>query len=577
MDRSLLRAFKSATQALSLPRKPVDATDVVVGPNTEELSSELGSYSRSDDPESTSIKNGQLMSLDHCYRRHVKPKKQHEIKKLGEVVNCLSRKQDCDHVVDIGAGQGHLSRVLSFGYGLKVTTVEAAGCHIPKAQKFDREVIKDIEKSKQRMKQLHTVYPNAGKLLEPNHIATWIEPDISPEEFLNVIERSNELNIKSHNQNNNDEKGDESGYSKHHCLIKKTRPLLTCDNFFCGNTVRDDTLNGRLGAVNNTQDKQHLNASACSDKICCDVCCVKRRKIGDDTIPRSFVSPVDVVKSNNMTVDSDDTKIFEIKALVANGVDSMESHPSQIKSNISKKAVNCADKTDPALILTGLHACGDLIPMMLRVFSRSPQLTGLATVGCCYMKLSDDESVPGAPGASVGYPMSGFVRSLPYHNLTYTAREMACHFMDAYHQRLKDNPPELILHSYRAALQEIILDIDPTINHAAIKLTIKKAQQMTFESYASLALEKLGLEHTMTQAQLDRAAGRVASWKDVVIMYVLRLMLAPVVESLILLDRMIYLSEQGIKSQLVPIFDPKLSPRNCVLIAYKDKLDKEQR
>jgi len=31
------------------------------------------------------IKNGQLRGLEHCYRRHVKPKKQHEIIKLAEV------------------------------------------------------------------------------------------------------------------------------------------------------------------------------------------------------------------------------------------------------------------------------------------------------------------------------------------------------------------------------------------------------------------------------------------------------------------------------------------------------------
>jgi len=40
--------------------------------------------------------------------------------------------------VDIGAGQGHLSRLLALGHGFKVTTVEAAGCHAPKAIKFDK-------------------------------------------------------------------------------------------------------------------------------------------------------------------------------------------------------------------------------------------------------------------------------------------------------------------------------------------------------------------------------------------------------------------------------------------------------
>ena len=61
---------------------------------------------------------------------------------ISEVAEC----QGCQNIVDVGAGQGHLSRILSFGYGLKVTTVEASSCHAPKAQKFDEETERDIKK-----------------------------------------------------------------------------------------------------------------------------------------------------------------------------------------------------------------------------------------------------------------------------------------------------------------------------------------------------------------------------------------------------------------------------------------------
>lgn len=47
-----------------------------------------------------------------------------------------------DHVVDVGAGQGHLSRLLAYGYGLHVTTIEAADSHAPKAVKFDQLVFR---------------------------------------------------------------------------------------------------------------------------------------------------------------------------------------------------------------------------------------------------------------------------------------------------------------------------------------------------------------------------------------------------------------------------------------------------
>ena len=51
-----------------------------------------------------------------------------------------------------------------------------------------------------------------------------------------------------------------------------------------------------------------------------------------------------------------------------------------------------AGGVDPAthdkFILVGLHTCGDLGPTMFRVFSQCDQMVGLASVGCCYMKLT---------------------------------------------------------------------------------------------------------------------------------------------------------------------------------------------
>lgn len=54
--------------------------------------------------------------------------------------------------------------------------------------------------------------------------------------------------------------------------------------------------------------------------------------------------------------------------------------------------------------------------------------------------------------------------------------------------------------------------------------------------------------------------------------WTLRAALGPVLETLLLLDRLLYLQEQGnVLSQavMVPLFDPVLSPRNVALIATK--------
>nr|XP_005497631.1 protein RRNAD1 [Zonotrichia albicollis] len=49
-------------------------------------------------------------------------------------------------------------------------------------------------------------------------------------------------------------------------------------------------------------------------------------------------------------------------------------------------------------------------------------------------------------------------------------------------------------------------------------------------------------------------------------------LLAPLVETLILLDRLLYLREQGFHCALVPLFNPRFSPRNLVLVAARTPL-----
>lgn len=44
----------------------------------------------------------------------------------------------CSNVVDVGAGLGHLSRLLTFQHGLKVTSIEAEDGHAPLAAEYDR-------------------------------------------------------------------------------------------------------------------------------------------------------------------------------------------------------------------------------------------------------------------------------------------------------------------------------------------------------------------------------------------------------------------------------------------------------
>lgn len=59
-------------------------------------------------------------------------------------------------------------------------------------------------------------------------------------------------------------------------------------------------------------------------------------------------------------------------------------------------------------------------------------------------------------------------------------------------------------------------------------------------------------------------------WKKLVLFYLIRLCLAQVIESLILLDRLMFLYENGFdKVYLVKLFDPVVSPRCHSIVAVK--------
>jgi hypothetical protein len=96
-----LLCFKTCTQTFSLNRSPVDLDSHKIQQTFTKDTSlhtdkdhkipvpiqleipDTASHARS----KGNIKDGQYLPLNHCFRKHVKPKKQHEILQLGKVIN----------------------------------------------------------------------------------------------------------------------------------------------------------------------------------------------------------------------------------------------------------------------------------------------------------------------------------------------------------------------------------------------------------------------------------------------------------------------------------------------------------
>lgn len=91
---------------------------------------------------------------------------------------------------------------------------------------------------------------------------------------------------------------------------------------------------------------------------------------------------------------------------------------------------------------------------------------------------------------------------------------------------------------------------------------------MALFRYARLGLARVGLPPGL-RLDPEHVEAMLEQQGRVVVYFSLSLLLAPVVETLVLLDRIVYLQENGVDSHLVPLFDPNFSPRNFVLVALK--------
>ncbi|XP_049875124.1 probable methyltransferase-like protein 25 [Pectinophora gossypiella] len=227
------------------------------------------------------------------------------------------------------------------------------------------------------------------------------------------------------------------------------------------------------------------------------------------------------------------------------------------------------------VLLTGLHTCGNLGPDSLRIFTHQPTTAAVFNVPCCYHLLTEqiDEGLfdvfqrnYGGQNGMTGFPMSEHLKGL---NLGRNARMLAAQSIDRvlHHRQL---PNKSLI--YRALLQVIIKQHLPDAVLSEGKLK-RIAKCETFQQYFKMAdsILKLNIMDNLPEKYLQELHKEMdGQWKKLVLFYLLRLCLAQVIESVILLDRLLYLCENGFdKVFLVKLFDPVLSPRCHSLVAVR--------
>ncbi|XP_073220889.1 uncharacterized protein [Cicer arietinum] len=311
--------------------------------------------------------------------------------------------------------------------------------------------------------------------------------------------------------------------------------------------------------------------------------------------------------------------IESLKTLVETSVPGDDLEQSMLKgeNQEDKGKQHCPSDTNnrSPTVLAGLHACGDLSVIMLKAFLDCRDVKAVVSIGCCYNLLSeeslkDDES-------QCGFPMSRAVRSTGL-SLGKSARDLACQVLSKYYPEVVRSTPSIgrkgkalrRRNQRRSAESELHLKgstchmrqnfpavvpaeskTEGTFGSASDSQTLPgeissnessgcegikiNNKFSNFEKFCQSGLSHLGIEHS-DDVNLQCIWKEAEPFADLIGPYwSLRAALGPLLETLILLDRLLFLQEQGgaLEAYLLPIFDPNISPRNVAVIAKK--IDKD--
>lgn len=232
---------------------------------------------------------------------------------------------------------------------------------------------------------------------------------------------------------------------------------------------------------------------------------------------------------------------------------------------------NCSS---PPLCLTGLHTCGNLASTCLQVFSAQHDFRILCNIGCCYHLLKEEFSHDEFFGnklimdqqPDIGFPMSEFLRNQRV-KMGRNARMLAAQSIHRT-QEAKELPNKSLF--FRALLEVLIIGRDPSLKDTVQVGKIKNFQN--FKEYVNLCYKKMDSKlQDFSAEEIGKVEQKYADQsKFLELFYLLRMGFAPVLETLIILDRLLYLREQGFdKSFVIPLFDPVISPRHFCIVAIK--------
>ncbi len=211
---------------------------------------------------------------------------------------------------------------------------------------------------------------------QPTHVTAWIEPDVSAGEFLAKLHLTESRDgAEDSKPAQNQTHQNPGSANRHQTCTAANGQNEDSSARTCGYCSKETLIGKRLaGLAQPHSEDPHVQRDVRT--------CMSEQQANDSysfSDDRRITSPAD--SSSPM----ENTPQVKMESNVCNCASAADLASSQTSD--SGMAV---DQAGPRFLLTGLHACGDLTPTLLRVFSRCPQAQAIAIVSCCYMKMTTD-------------------------------------------------------------------------------------------------------------------------------------------------------------------------------------------
>ncbi|XP_017398995.1 methyltransferase-like protein 25 isoform X1 [Cebus imitator] len=446
-------------------------------------------------------------------------KKSHEVQAVSELISSIADYYGLKQVIDLGSGKGYLSSFLSLKYGLKVYGIDSSNTNTHGAEERNRKLKK------------HWKLCHAQSRLDVSELALKMSKERKAQ---NAIKNKTDIEEVFNNSLRNQEKMSTSGFLPD----------------FSGSVISN---------IRNQMEPLHSQSHQ-EENLCFE-----------NVFPLVDLLPINAIEPTSQQIPNRETSEVnkERRKMTSKSRESNIYLPLTSFITADSELHDIIEDLEDCLIV-GLHTCGDLAPNTLRIFTSNSEIRGVCSVGCCYHLLTEEfeNQHKECTQEKWGFPMCRYLKEERWC-CGRNARMSACLALErvAVGQGL---PTESLF--YRAVLQDIIKDcygITKCDQHVG-KIYSKCS---SFLDYVRRSLKKLGLDESKLPEKIimnyyEKYKPRM---NELEAFNMLKVVLAPCIETLILLDRLCYLKEQEdiAWSALVKLFDPVKSPRCYAVIALK--------